>query len=333
MVALLGMVVLTVDVGAIAGKRREMVTAADAAALAAAQSCALDDGVAEAEAEAGKLATYNVPDAELVDIAFDGGCVRGSGSVTVEYLGTQGLFFAPVLGLDESTDVHAVATAEWAGVGRVRPLPVVLDLGEGLGACDIPNIPDGTQCAFWFNNNEFGGALFGLMNLAQWDVPARAGCSSAGAAERSRWIDLDYPTFRDLRWPLPTYVCADSGLTSNWRHDLGAEAGQIHPFPINDPDGRYGAGHGQVDSRGRPCLGATGCVPHKYDIVGFARMRVDLVLAGNDPRAVGPTGYCRPRSVDASASCLVATWMGSTIHDGEPGTGFDFGVRAIRLTG
>ena len=61
LVAIFAMVVLVVDAGALLVKRRAMVRAADAAALAAAQTCLRDDGSAEAEADT--FAALNVSSA------------------------------------------------------------------------------------------------------------------------------------------------------------------------------------------------------------------------------------------------------------------------------
>ena len=67
LVALIGVTVLTVDVGQLLFKRRAMVNASDAAALAAAQSCAGVDDSDSPEAMADLFAVDNVSVAERPD--------------------------------------------------------------------------------------------------------------------------------------------------------------------------------------------------------------------------------------------------------------------------
>src|SRR5436190_1568142 len=122
LIAIVGMVVLTVDVGGLLYRRRQMVSASDAAALAAAESCALGSVKAgDPEANADTFAQDNV---QAVTIA--GGIVTGetanctpgtparSGHVTVQYQTTQDLWFAGIFGRSQN-DVVTKATAEWGG--------------------------------------------------------------------------------------------------------------------------------------------------------------------------------------------------------------------------
>src|SRR5919106_6543368 len=60
LVAMLGLMVLTVDVGQLLYKRRAMVNASDAAALAAAQTCAGDTDPSVPSVVATTYAQYNV---------------------------------------------------------------------------------------------------------------------------------------------------------------------------------------------------------------------------------------------------------------------------------
>lgn len=115
LVVLLGAAAIAVDAGVMYAERAELQNGADAAALAIAQECA--DGTclsttATAELYANRNAkdnASNVADVQLtsssvtVDVASRDGDT-GAGSLS--------LFFAPVLGIDETT-VRATATAGW----------------------------------------------------------------------------------------------------------------------------------------------------------------------------------------------------------------------------
>src|SRR5918994_2912301 len=91
--ALLGLVVLTVDVGQLLFKRRAMVNASDAAALAAAQSCAGLSDSDDPYALANVFATENVSIASGGIIDIEGCDGPAFGHVTVEYEMDQDLFF------------------------------------------------------------------------------------------------------------------------------------------------------------------------------------------------------------------------------------------------
>lgn len=114
MVALLGFTALAVDGGALYLERRNMVTAADAAALAGAKELYLsDNNTAKAVAEAKKYAEANgaaiTDEIEVVDVDYNGETVKG---VSVNVGRNVDYTFGRVLGLD-NTDVMAKATAVW----------------------------------------------------------------------------------------------------------------------------------------------------------------------------------------------------------------------------
>jgi hypothetical protein len=97
LIALCGMIVLTVDVGQLLFKRRAMVNASDAAALAAAQSCAglSDSDSPEAMADVFALDNVTAPNSSAANIIDVVGCDGPPfGHVTVEYSSQQNLFFA-----------------------------------------------------------------------------------------------------------------------------------------------------------------------------------------------------------------------------------------------
>jgi Putative Flp pilus-assembly TadE/G-like len=259
LVAIFAMVVLVIDVGALLVKRRAMVKAADAAALAAAQSCAR--GLGDAESQADTFASLNAQG------TLSGGIIAGGCDamyVTVRYTTQQDLFFAPVLGFGSSDDVAAEATAAWGGVGAANPLPIVLNLATFQGDCDIPNVAKGTICHLWYDNDRFDGSNFGFLNLEQWNVSAGTGCHSAGSSQREDWITNDWggdPL--ELNYPSPTYVCTDSGLSSSNWSSLEGRIGDILTFPVNDQATQIMNSRSQID---------------KYNIIGFAQMKLTDVL-------------------------------------------------------
>jgi hypothetical protein len=70
--------------------------------------------------------------------------------VTVRYLGTQELFFAPTLGFGNTTSIVAQATAAWG-----TPAPVTLTIGLGwyddFSSCQL-SLDPGEECYVLFDN-------------------------------------------------------------------------------------------------------------------------------------------------------------------------------------
>ncbi len=282
--ALLAMVVLVVDVGALLVSRRALVRGADAAALAAAQSCARVSGDAEAQADRYASANANV----LSNSGADGGiiaeqnCGDGAGYVTVRYATEQPLFFAGLFGRN-SGDVAAEATAVFGGSRGGRPVPFVLVSGSFSSAnCEVPegpgqDIPVGQECAFWFDNGGggaagFGNGLFGSLNLNMWDVPLSQSCGSKDLPDNRVYAaDGGYPDDLFVNYPDPTWVCSGDGLSSNIYDALAANVGEVITFPLTDD---------QVPT------------DEKFNVVGFASMTLLEVVRAKDGSAGGDTGTC-----------------------------------------
>jgi hypothetical protein len=161
--------------------------------------------------------------------------------------------------------------------------------------CDLPNAAIGTQCAFWYdNNNTTVGSQnnWGFMNLDQWDVAADAHCSNAGASSRGAWIVGGYPGDLTVNYPAPTYVCSDSGHASgNWLTQLESTIGTIRSFPVVDPTQQIPALPEAAD---------------KYDVVGWTDLQITQVLKGNDPAAIGST----------TSSTCTGTWAPLPVKNG-----------------
>jgi Flp pilus assembly protein TadG len=317
LVALLGMVVLTVDVGGLAVKRRFMVNANDAAALAAAEAFATQRDLA-AQGDADSLATQNVANAVhdtsqpwwTVTFGLSGStCLPTTcGSVTVRYQGNQSLPFAPIIGLGGATAVRAEATAIWGPAGGGSPAPIMVR-SDWLGSeCAVPvttTTPAPVECDFWLNDHDDNGnPLWAWLNLnplgsanAGWNVPRFYNCPNVPSGDRTNWIKgIDVPPLPVNPIPTPTFVCTVSGHASANFADMQTQLGKFKVFPINDSMGAL-APPGQVDKDGNYCPPSTPCTPDKYDVVGFTVLRLDNVMKGNDPAAIGDpggTGACSP---------------------------------------
>jgi putative Flp pilus-assembly TadE/G-like protein len=332
LIAIFGLIVLTVDVGQLLYKRRAMVNASDAAALAAAQSCAgiTDSDSPEAMADTFAVDNEGTAKASVTNIVDIAGCDGPAfGHVTVEYAMDQNLFFAGVLGFNGPAAVRTAATAGWGPTGSANPIPIVVYTGttQTQGECQIEeNLPADQSCFLWYDNNKdvFGGSAFGFLNICQdgeplcskvgWDVSSGANCPNVGASERRPWIDGTWggaPV--DVNYPDPTYVCRLSGLASNlWSKNLEGRIGDDLTFPVNDCAT-------QVDKNGT----AVGCASDKvdkYNIIGFIVLRLDDVLDSKAEWA-GNSGSCQTapmNMVPASPNIdldVIAPGLGCTPYD------------------
>lgn len=316
LIAIMGMLVLTVDVGGLLLKRRAMVNASDAAALAAAQSCADDLDTFTPESRADLYAADNVDglvpeDGGVTEIV---GCDSARGHVTVQYSYPQSLFFAGVFGFGDQGSVTTAATAAWGPAAGGYAVPIVVDSGYLQGTCEIPDgIEIGETCALWYNNGDssLGDANWGFMNLDQWNVASNSNCHNPGSADRRDWIVNDYPDLLSLNGTppgsQPTYVCNDTGhSSSNWSDLIDRmNTNDIMLFPVNDCDG-------QLDKSGSvsPCPST----PDKYDIIGFTKLKLNAVYKGNDPAAIGSTGASGTCNPTISAFATGQTWSLSSSY-------------------
>lgn len=135
LVLLIGAVALTVDIGGLLLRRREMVNGTDAAALASAITY-LDTGgmVGPAQAKSDELFVENTPGSvkngwSRVSWTLEPGSTLQQGSITVVYTSQQPMFFAPAIGFDDERPVTTKATASWKADGV---------LGEGTFYEDDP---------------------------------------------------------------------------------------------------------------------------------------------------------------------------------------------------
>ena len=284
LIVIFGMTALVIDVGGLLTAKRTMVSAADSAALAAAQSCALGKGF-EATTQANALAQENVPSATQLAAPTYTGCTSGSssGSVEVSYTMMKDLAFAPVLGLPDETDVPATAKAIWgpASGGVGVPLQV-----NAAADGSFPCTTSATTCNIYFDNrfstsssSDWGFLSFDTSN-GGWPTsvagnnPSRA-CPANGTNDIRDWITGPGVHVQLVQDPSvgPTYVCARDGNMGSGSGPmfsiLQAQVGKTFLFPVNRPP--------MIETNGR----------EKYAIVGFIPLKVTAVYAGNDDATFG----------------------------------------------
>ena len=248
LVVLMGGVALTLDVGSLLYRRREMVNGADAAALAAAMECARDKGIGAATAAANDQFEGNSPGSKngytLNTIVASPTCGGTAGHVTVSYTSPQPLYFAPVLGMSDHRDVTTEATASWGPGG---PFPIAVNLGppNAFKTCSI-NATPGTDCYYLFDNNQNGNGDFGFLNLAQWGATSDQQCNGGGGREPHRRRD-----HRDRRLLAVRLRCPQTGLPDQRAQGQGLEPGvgldgwpdSLVPHQRSFPDDRQALVH------------------------------------------------------------------------------------------
>ena len=356
LMALFGMMVLVVDVGSVLFARRAMVNAADAAALAAAQSCGQKEGLSEADLQAAFYTSANKSGAVVAAgyPRYFPSCDSPAGLVTVRVTSDNPLFFAPVLGFDEDTAVVTEATASWGGAGvgeKVAPLMLSADRLKSPD-CDIPpadpEAAEGRICSFWWNNSsskrqdpDLANAEWGTLDLLNWDITTGVNCNNSTPPQFEEWMlegyDQPLPIDSDFYGATPndthTYVCRGQGhFGQALDNDIEAakDAGEPLYFPVNRPST-------QVDSNGDVCtpemFATTNCAVDKYDIIGFARLFIVESWGGGNERdeAVAACGHVPGVEEDPNARCLVARWEGYTPDGLDPQGGENFGLVPVRL--
>jgi hypothetical protein len=357
--ALLGMTVLVTDVGVLLYRRVELQNAADAAALAAALSCGQRAGRSHADASAAELAADNsaIAGIEAGYPRYTPSCDAPAGTVTVRVRGEQHLFFGPVLGADAAS-VRAEATARWGGAGATQHTAPLMLSARRLSDCDVPPADPNVvrECAFYWDNSPASAtdpaltnAEWGTLDLNKWDVVGTdppgpiERCDNSTPPEFSRWMFEGFDGLLNVNGPdgtgvdPPTYVCRGQGNFGASLDNLIQRAireGLDLYFPVSDP-------RGQVDKDGNPCIppdlmedpsAYDGCTVDKYDIIGFARLRIVALYKKQDRQTVE---LCTSRipgaTPDANARCMVVRWVGYTPEGLQPVEGENFGLVPVEL--
>jgi hypothetical protein len=333
MVVLLGMAVLTMDLGRMVAVRRSMVRSADSAVLAAAQQCALANGEGAAMAAADVNAGLNEPGVGRVFWQLDvAECAQrtlsGLHSARLGYEQDLDMFFAPIFGIDTAT-VNAGATAVWGPAANASIVPITVDF-DTLMACYIPADPDGDgkqPCTLEYHKDTLQNPRWGELDLSQWGDPDAAdlggsACSVSASDLTDAIVSGGVATPAD--YPPETWDCLDNGLSySVWKSmegryltfpvmDLDRSTGKV--VPNSDPilgDDCTGADIPPLNDRGRDCR-----IDTAY-IVGFVCLFVTSV------QKKGPD------------ITVITEWRGACTSGGIPCLPdtdcYDFGVHAFRL--
>jgi Putative Flp pilus-assembly TadE/G-like len=316
LLVLIGMLVLTVDLGRGVAIKREMVSGTDAAVLAAAHECAIGHTYDQANAAANAILAQNKSGAVQNGVLSAPGCglkpteprfVSINTKVQMDY------FFAGIFGFN-SGEVGANAVAEWGVVASGLGAPITVD-HEQLANCSIPtDNPPTTQisCQLEYPKDQLTNPRWGALDLSRWGDANAAPCH-VSASDLIGIIE-NGGAFEPL--PTPNYDCLDNGLSDSVWSSL---VGKTLLFPVNDLDRSTGTTKpGNADCTGAdiPALQAQGkdCQIDTAYIVGWIQLRVD-----------GMSKHGPDISLDV-------TYLGLSSGGGIPGPGTeDWGARAVRL--
>jgi len=248
LVVLIGMAVLTFDLGRGVALKRNMVNAADAGALAAARECGLAKGEANAKTAAGDLVSDNNSAATVTGFEINPSPAVCSGggnpdpdghnTVTVTVRVPQEYFFAQIFGFDGG-QVVASATAEWTG-GVANPVPLKLNVA------DVQDCTTGGECFFEFAKDRTGSNR-GWLDFPQgWPTddndPRRCTSQAGGSNELGEYIEQmglegSIALQAVLQDPPPSYVCAAGGVPNTLVKEIVKwlnSVADMNPSPIVD---------------------------------------------------------------------------------------------------
>ena len=255
LLVLLGMLVLTFDLGRGVAIKRNMVNGADAAALAAARECGLANGEAAALEAATDLLADNNGAATVVSFEITPSPAQCSGApnpnpdedneVTVTASVPQEYFFAQIFGFTGGA-VVASATATWEPA-VVNPAPLKL---EALKVDECLRAGAGSSCYFKFEPNQ---GQWGWLNFPEgWpvkgeanpptDCPATGGTRDLVSYIRTMGLSEE-SSFLPSLWNVPVWVCAFNGdidegqqEIQHWIDTVGTtEPRPIVSFPVVAP--------------------------------------------------------------------------------------------------
>jgi len=334
LLVLLGMLVLTFDLGHGVALKRNMVNAADSGALAAARECGLANGRGDAETAAGQLVASNNDAATVTDVQIDpndavcDGAANpdpdGKNTVTVTVSVPQEYFFAQIFGFDGGT-VVASATAEWT-LELSGPAPLKV---ESLKVEECLAGGSGSSCYVGYDDV---GAQYGWLNFPEgWPEEGQpnppAACPSTGGAN-----DLDdyigqmgtgTSGFQPTLWNVPIWVCAKDGANANAQHAIQDWAANVGNPPPPEP--RPVVSFPVVAPASAPCP-LEGCWPRygnpnaSYPVIRFQGFYIEDLFKKNDIERAGLQDECGfpGRHVPGNAFCIELTVVPD---DGNPNNG------------
>jgi hypothetical protein len=164
---------------------------------------------------------------------------------------------------------------------------------EGIfqSGCPIgPDLPRGTACYLWFDNDDFEGSTFGTLNLNAWDVGPDEQCASKemGANEHYAAVGgYDGPELPPIDED-GVWVCAATGNAQPMFFALEEAVGKIIALPVTE----------------LPCI-RQGSACEVFKVVDFARMLLTGVYKQNEAPA-----ECGTPPENASSHCITVEWEG-----------------------
>jgi hypothetical protein len=322
LIVLIGMAVLTFDLGHGVALKRNMVNAADAGALAAARECGLANGEASAKAAAGELVTDNNTAAKVTGFVIKPGTAVCSGAgnpdpdghntVTVTVTVPQEYFFAQIFGF-KGGQVVASATAEWT-MELSGPAPLKV---EALKVDECLKGGTGSHCYVGYEDDD---AQYGWLNFPEgWPEKGEpnppTSCPSSGGANDLKDYVGQMGTggsgFGPTLWNVPVWVCAKDGKNSSALHAIADWIDTVgNPAP---PEPRPVVSFPVVAPSSAPCP-AEGCWPRyvnpvaSYPVIRFQGFYIENVWeTGNDVKKAGLKDECGFEKVTGNQFCIELT--------------------------
>jgi Putative Flp pilus-assembly TadE/G-like len=307
LIVLIGMAVLTFDLGHGVALKRNMVNAADAGALAAARECGLANGEASAKAAAGELVADNNTAAKVTGFKINPSPAVCSGAgnpdpdghntVTVTVTVPQEYFFAQIFGF-KGGQVVASATAEWT-MELSGPAPLKM---ESLKVDECLKGGTGSHCYVGYDKV---GAQMGWLNFPEgWPEkgepnPPTSCPSSGGANDLKDYVGqmgTGTSGFGPTLWNVPVWVCAKDGKNSSALHAISDWIDTVgNPKP---PEPRPVVSFPVVAPASAPCP-PEGCWPRylnpvaSYPVIKFQGFYIENVWeTGNDIKKAGLADEC-----------------------------------------
>ena len=209
-VALLGMVALSVDVGSMYGTRADLVNAADASALAGAQKLTPSPDLTGAQSTAEAYVAANAGPGADSTVSFS----AGNTEITVGITKTINLYFAPVLSSDyETADIQAEATAK---------------VGAANGVPSDWVIPVAVLDDFYYGNHEDPEIIMDNESETpgNWGPADLDGEHGGGTSDYNPWLEFGYPDaiecdpiFTETGFPASTNECLANRLERSGTFD------------------------------------------------------------------------------------------------------------------
>jgi hypothetical protein len=321
LVMLLGMGALVIDVGALYQEQREVQNGADAAALAVAKDCALDDCLDE-YGTADHYADENAKDdaSNVPLVCGEGPSLAACSDPPPETEGASGwvrvdtsthnpdndandtqidLVLAPVLdAANVGETITASAVAAWAPLGSVTTIPLTFSTCEFTafgGSLDPPGFPSGRDYIYFHNTTEAGTCPQGPSGT---DLPGGFG-----------WLDEN--------------DCASQITANRWVDD---KPGNSVPPGCDPREWRNAEVVIPLFDHTRGLSGTSG----EYHVAGFVGFRI---LGYRFDRFNRWNIFRCPGTFSRRAACIYGEFTRITATDGEFGGGDDFGARIVKMIG